>query len=97
MVEIIIYYLLKMWGFNSSTSIERGLKEYGNEDISHNVEYSLHPIVKEYDVNVANDGTSIIATKILKALENGKDVGKGAPMACAMIYWGNDYEKFTYL
>lgn len=30
----------------------------------------------------------------LKFLENGKDVGKGAPMSCAMIYWGKDYKKF---
>lgn len=30
----------------------------------------------------------------LKFLENGKDVGKGAPMSCAMIYWGADYKKF---
>lgn len=30
----------------------------------------------------------------LKFLENGLDVGKGAPMSCAMIYWGRDYEKF---
>ena len=30
----------------------------------------------------------------LKFLENGKDVGKGAPMACAMVYWGKDFEKF---
>lgn len=30
----------------------------------------------------------------LKFLENGQDFGKGAPMACAMIYWGNDYDKF---
>lgn len=30
----------------------------------------------------------------LKFLENGLDVGKGAPMACAMIYWGEDYTKF---
>ena len=30
-VEIINYYLLKTWGFNNSTSIERGLAEYGNE------------------------------------------------------------------
>ena len=30
----------------------------------------------------------------LKFLENGKHGGKGAPMACAMIYWGNNYEKF---
>lgn len=30
----------------------------------------------------------------LKFLENGQDVGKGAPMACAMIYWGNNYLRF---
>lgn len=30
----------------------------------------------------------------LKFLENGQDTGKGAPMACSMIYWGTNYEKF---
>ncbi len=30
----------------------------------------------------------------LKFLENGKDVGKGAPMSCAMVYWGQDYHRF---
>ena len=30
----------------------------------------------------------------LKFLENGKDVGKGAPMSCCMVYWGDDYQKF---
>ncbi|RYU95379.1 DNA N-6-adenine-methyltransferase [Emticicia agri] len=30
----------------------------------------------------------------LKFLENGIDKGKGAPMACSMIYWGSYYEKF---
>ena len=30
----------------------------------------------------------------LKFLENGKNCGKGAPMSCAMIYWGNNYERF---
>jgi hypothetical protein len=30
----------------------------------------------------------------LRFLENGLDVGKGAPMACAMIYWGNNNENF---
>lgn len=30
----------------------------------------------------------------LKFLENGLGGGKGAPMACAMIYWGHDYGKF---
>jgi DNA N-6-adenine-methyltransferase (Dam) len=30
----------------------------------------------------------------LKFLENGSDSGKGAPMACAMIYWGDDFQRF---
>ena len=30
----------------------------------------------------------------LKFLENGSGAGKGAPMACAIIYWGKDYKKF---
>lgn len=30
----------------------------------------------------------------LKFLEKGKNSGKGAPMSCAMIYWGERYQKF---
>ncbi|NOQ37604.1 N-6 DNA methylase [archaeon] len=30
----------------------------------------------------------------LRFLEDGEDIGKGAPMACAMIYWGDHYERF---
>ena len=44
-VEIITYYLFKDWGLNDCMSIERGLPEYGNSDITHNVEFLLHPIV----------------------------------------------------
>ncbi len=76
MVEIITYYLLKTWGFNNSTTIERGLVEYGNEDIRHNVEYSLHPIIKEHEVTVDNNKNSITATKILRALEESVDISK---------------------
>jgi len=76
MVEIISYYLLKTWGFNNSTSIERRIVEYGNEDISHNVEYSLHPIVKEYEVKLPRDGNSLTATKILNALEENVNISK---------------------
>lgn len=30
----------------------------------------------------------------LKFLVNGKNGGKGAPMSCAMIYWGKDFDRF---
>ena len=31
----------------------------------------------------------------LRFLESGKDSGKGAPMSCAMIYWGRDFDRFS--
>lgn len=31
----------------------------------------------------------------LRFLVEGKDEGKGAPMACAMVYWGTNYVKFS--
>ena len=43
-VEIIAFYLLKSWGVAPSVGIERGLAEYQNPAITHNVEYSLHPV-----------------------------------------------------
>jgi hypothetical protein len=39
-------------------------------------------------------GTLVEIVTRLRFLVNGKDGGKGAPMSCAMIYWGNHYEKF---
>jgi len=30
----------------------------------------------------------------LRFLVNGRDEGKGAPMSCAMIYWGRNYQRF---
>jgi hypothetical protein len=33
----------------------------------------------------------------LKFLVNGQNGGKGAPMSCAMIYWGRDFDKFNAL
>lgn len=31
----------------------------------------------------------------LRFLENGRDVGKGAPMACCLIYWGKERGRFV--
>lgn len=30
----------------------------------------------------------------LRFLVDGRDEGKGAPMSCAMVYWGHNYPKF---
>ncbi len=68
LVEIITYYLLKTWGLNNQISIERGLSEYGNSDITHNVEYSLHPIVRSSFLRIDKSDKSITSNIILKAL-----------------------------
>lgn len=75
LVEIITYYLLKTWRLNNSISIERGLAEYGNPDITHNVEYSLHPIVRSSFLTIDKSTKSITSNVILKALmETGFDI-----------------------
>jgi hypothetical protein len=33
----------------------------------------------------------------LRFLVDGQDGGKGAPMSCALIYWGKHYEKFFHV
>ena len=42
MVEIIGFYLIKAWGHEFETAIERPLPEYANNDITHNVEFTFH-------------------------------------------------------
>lgn len=68
-IEIITYYLLKTWGFNHQTSIERKLVEYGNPAITHNVEFSLHPVIREHILHIDKSDRTITANVIKKALE----------------------------
>jgi len=65
LVEIITFYLLKSWGFEHSVAVERALSEYGNRDISHNVEYSLHPILRNQELVVAELKLPLTARKLL--------------------------------
>jgi len=69
LVEIVTYYLLKTWELKNHISIERGLEEYGNPDITHNVEYSLHPVIWQSVIKIDNR-KSITANVILTALKN---------------------------
>lgn len=68
LVEIITFYLLKSWGFEHSIAIETSLQEYGNPDITHNVEYSVHPILGQFPLDVNNPRFSLTATRIHSAL-----------------------------
>lgn len=39
-------------------------------------------------------GICFLADTRLMFLVNGLNGGKGAPMACSMVYWGNDFKRF---
>lgn len=69
LVELVTFYLLKSWGFEHSVSIERALAEYGNLEITHNVEYSLHPILRAEKLAVQLPKLPLSAAKILAAAE----------------------------
>jgi len=99
LVELITFYLLKDWGFESSTRIEKGLIEYRNAAISHNVEYTLHPIVESIKLSIENK-PPITAKKILGILnKNNQDflsVSKGhniknnyTPVASSLLSTSN--------
>ena len=74
----------------------RAREEYGSEVLA------LVPVAtntkhwKNYVFGVADAITFLYDTR-LKFLVNGKDGGKGAPMSCAMIYWGEDIERFEHI
>lgn len=69
LVEVITFYLLKAWGLNDYISIESRLSEYGNSTISHNVEYTLHPVLKKYSFELPISDGAITANRLLKNLD----------------------------
>jgi len=66
LVEIITFYLLKTWGLGPSVAIERGLEEYKNPGITHNVEYSLHPVKFIERLEIEKPSLPITPAKIYK-------------------------------
>jgi len=66
LVEIITFYALKSWGFERHVAIERPLPEFANDDIMHNVEYSLHPSGPIAQIEFDRDILPLTAIKILK-------------------------------
>jgi hypothetical protein len=68
LIEVVTYYLLKTWGLNNQISIEQRLEEYGNPFISHNVEYSLHPIIRSEIISFIKNDKTITSNVVLRAL-----------------------------
>lgn len=66
LIEIITFYALKSWGFERSIAIERPLPEFANNEITHNVEFSLHPATELASVNFVIADLPITAKKIAR-------------------------------
>lgn len=84
-IETIMFYLLRQWGESDSVAIERPLAEYGREEITHNVEFTLHPIYSVYPSFVIPSETPLTARQVAKniklsdtfTLTNNKVINKG--------------------
>lgn len=68
MVELITYYLLREWELCDYISIERGLPEFGDKEITHNVEFTLYPVLRKARLDVPHTAP-VTSTKILGALD----------------------------
>lgn len=71
-VEIITYYLLDAWGVSKAVIIEQGVQEYGNPSISHNLEYSLHPVLYHENLALSLKNIPITGNKVLEKLKEIK-------------------------
>jgi hypothetical protein len=65
-VEIITFYALKSWGFERSVAIERPLPEFANKEITHNVEYSLHPATQIAQTELDFGSAPLTVRKIMR-------------------------------
>jgi len=74
LVEVITFHLLKSWGLERHVAIETRLPEYGNDDITHNVEYSLHPSYLTDVIQFSADNLPITAKKIANSADKFRDM-----------------------
>jgi hypothetical protein len=70
LIEVITFYLIESWGLRHSLVIEKALAEYGNPEITHNVEYTLHPVLQMSNYNISGVQPSVSASMIRKALRD---------------------------
>jgi hypothetical protein len=69
LVEIITYYALKGWGFRENVAIERPLPEYKNPAITHNVEFSLHPVLRQQVIPSREFTLPLTTAKLRRVLD----------------------------
>lgn len=68
LVELITYYTLWSWNLASHVLIERRVPEFGNSDIQHNVEFTLHPVLKRHYIEFPTESLPVTGLKIQRQL-----------------------------
>jgi len=76
LVELITFYMIRSWGLELNLAIERGLPEYGNSEISHNVEFTLHDSRIVASIDLPEDVGTLTPTAITRLLP-GIELGTG--------------------
>lgn len=86
-VETITFFVLRSWGLLPSVAIEQKLSEYGNPEITHNVEFSLHPLLgeKQFSFVPLEDVPSVTVNRLLKALPGAGSVFHGLDLRTETI------------
>lgn len=69
LVEIVTFYTLCAWRLRDHIAIERSVPEFAHPEITHNVEFSLHPIASTRSVTLKPLHLPVTSRKVLRAAE----------------------------
>lgn len=74
LVEIITYFMLREWGLAHHIIIERRIPEFANPQVTHNVEFSLHSIVRRDRLRLSPVALPVTPAKLRAKHPRLKDV-----------------------
>lgn len=67
LIEIVTFYTLCAWELRDHIAIERSVPEFAHPEITHNVEFSLHPIAATRTVTLKPLHLPVTSRKVLRA------------------------------
>lgn len=67
LVEMVTFYTLCAWELRDHIAIERSVPEFAHPEITHNVEFSLHPIASTRSVTLKPLHLPVTSRKVLQA------------------------------
>lgn len=70
-MELITFYMIRDWNLEGGLAIERGLPEYGNKSIKHNVEFTLHPASVSRSIKIVDPSKTLTTRQIRLSCEAG--------------------------